>query len=70
MLGTDKAWEMFDTLEENYFNPKPQLTKKEELLLKLFSKDPMEVVKAHKELVELEKKPLLETIEIQKPKVK
>ncbi len=21
MLGTDKAWEMFDTLEENYFNP-------------------------------------------------
>ena len=70
MLGTDKAWEMFDTLEENYFNPKLQLTKKEELLLKLFSKDPMEVAKAHKELVELEKKPLLETIEIQKPKVK
>lgn len=24
MLGTDKAWEMFDTLEENYFNPKPK----------------------------------------------
>lgn len=70
MLGTDKAWEMFDTLEENYFNPKPQLTKKEELLLKLFSKYPMEVAKAHEELVELEKKPLLETIEIQKPKVK
>ena len=23
MLGTDKAWEMFDILEENYFNPKP-----------------------------------------------
>lgn len=21
MLGTDKAWEMFDALEENYFNP-------------------------------------------------
>ena len=69
MLGTDKAWEMFDSLEENYFNPKPQLTKKEELLLKLFSKDPMEVAKAHEQLVELEKQPLLETIEIQKPKV-
>ena len=25
MLGTDKAWEMFDSLEENYFNPKPKL---------------------------------------------
>ena len=22
MLGTDKAWDMFDCLEENYFNPK------------------------------------------------
>lgn len=30
MLGTDKAWEMFDALEENYFNPKPkELTGKE-----------------------------------------
>ena len=26
MLGTDKAWEMFDILEENYFNPKPAVT--------------------------------------------
>ena len=25
MLGTDKAWDVFDQLEENYFNPKPQL---------------------------------------------
>ena len=24
MLGTDKAWDMFDVLEENYFNPKRQ----------------------------------------------
>lgn len=24
MLGTDKAWEMFDALEENYFNPRPK----------------------------------------------
>ncbi|MEN2370993.1 ORF6N domain-containing protein [Lacticaseibacillus paracasei] len=25
MLGTDQAWDMFDSLEENYFNPKSQL---------------------------------------------
>ncbi|WP_056992847.1 phage antirepressor KilAC domain-containing protein [Lacticaseibacillus saniviri] len=25
MLGTDQAWDMFDSLEENYFNPQPQL---------------------------------------------
>lgn len=24
MLGTDKAWEMFDALEENYFNSRPK----------------------------------------------
>ena len=24
MLGTDKAWEMFAALEENYFNPRPK----------------------------------------------
>jgi len=24
MLGTDRAWDMFDCLEENYFNPKQQ----------------------------------------------
>ena len=24
MLGTDRAWDMFDCLEENYFNPKSQ----------------------------------------------
>lgn len=25
MLGTDRAWDMYDELEENYFNPKKQL---------------------------------------------
>ena len=24
MLGTDQAWDMFDSLEENYFNPRPK----------------------------------------------
>ena len=32
MLGTDKAWEMFDALEENYFNPRPkELTPAEQM---------------------------------------
>ena len=25
MLGTDQAWDVFDSLEENYFNPKTQI---------------------------------------------
>lgn len=25
MLGTDRAWDMYDELEENYFNPKTQI---------------------------------------------
>ena len=68
-----KRWVTSEVLpqirETGAYIPSSQLTKKEELLLKLFSKDPMEVAKAHKQLVELEKQPLLETIEIQKPKV-
>lgn len=32
MLGTDKAWEMFDALEESYFNQRPkQLTPAEQM---------------------------------------
>ncbi|WP_421406149.1 ORF6N domain-containing protein [Lacticaseibacillus paracasei] len=35
MLGTDQAWDMFDSLEENYFNPKTRLpqTPEEKLAL-------------------------------------
>lgn len=70
MLGTDKAWDMFDLLEENYFNPKIQnLTLKEELQLKLFSNNLAEVAAAHKQLLELETKPLLDKIEKDEPKV-
>lgn len=32
MLGTDKAWEQFDLLEENYYNPRPTLPQGEELI--------------------------------------
>lgn len=51
----------------------PQLTRKEELQLQLFSEDSLEVVNAHKELVKIEveeaTKPLLGKIEENKPKV-
>lgn len=51
----------------------PQLTRKEELQLQLFSEDSLEVVNAHKELVKIEveeaTKPLLGKIEEDKPKV-
>ena len=48
---------------------KTTLTDKDKLLLGLFSQDPSVVASSHKALVELEKKPLLEKIEEDKPKV-
>ena len=73
MLGTDKAWEMFDTLEENYFNPKPQLTRKEQLQLTILNGDDLEKLSALQEyesmVVDKATKPLMKTIETQKPKV-
>lgn len=72
MLGTDKAWDMFDTLEENYFNPKvPQLTNeqlKAKLLLDIYNGGENGLL-ASKQLAELEKKPLIEKIEKDTPKV-
>lgn len=46
-----------------------QVDRRKLLLADLFSDDKMVVVNAHKTLVELETKPLVETIEKQKPKV-
>ena len=70
MLGTDKAWDMFDSLEENYFNPKlPQLTRKEELQLQILNGSGTEQIGALKEYEQLITKPLLEKIEEDKPKV-
>ena len=46
-----------------------QLTEKQKLELQLFSKNKAEVAEAHKKLLELETKPLIETIENQKPLV-
>lgn len=73
MLGTDEAWEQFDILEENYFNPRiPQLTKKDELILNLYnSNGGQEALMISKELVAIEveeaTKPLIDTIDILKP---
>lgn len=73
-------WKFLDRFVNEYFNMReqiknqvPQLTKKQQLQLQLFSDDEMEVVAAHKELIKLEvqeaTKPLLDTIEEQAPKV-
>ena len=73
-------WKFLDRFVNEYFNMReqiknqvPQLTKKQQLQLKLFSDDEMEVVSAHKELLKLEVQevtaPLIETIEKQAPKV-
>lgn len=45
------------------------MNERESLLLKLFSKDPLETANAYKRLIEIETAPLIETIEEQKPKV-
>lgn len=73
-------WKFLNNFVNEYFNMReqiknqvPQLTKKQQLQLQLFSDDEMEVVAAHKELLKLEvqeaTKPLLDTIEEQAPKV-
>lgn len=66
MLGTDKAWQMFDSLEENYFNPKPQLqlSKKEALQLSILNGDNMNKIVALKEYEKLI------TEEVTKPLIK
>lgn len=32
MLGTEKAWEMYDSLEDNYFNPRPKELTDDEII--------------------------------------
>lgn len=66
----------FNEMEKALQEVKPELSEKDQLLLKLFSNDPEEVAIAHKGLIELETKPLKDKIEFQtaeleeqKPKV-
>lgn len=70
---TIKYMEKFEEMERQLKELKPQISEKEQMLLKLFSNDPVEVAQAHKKLVALEveeaTQPLIETIEEQTPEV-
>ena len=69
MLGTDKAWEMFDALEENYFNPKPQLTKHDQAILNIInSRTDLEKALAIKDFEKVVTEPLHDEIKVLKPK--
>ena len=68
-IFTAKYMQRFNEMEKELQNQTPQLSEKDMLRLKLFSKDSMEVVAAHNRLIELETAPLLETIEEQQPVV-
>lgn len=69
MLGTDKAWEMFDTLEESYFNPKPQLTKHDQAILNIInSRTDIEQAIAIKDFEKVVTEPLQDEIKVLKPK--
>lgn len=73
ILFTVKYMEKFEQMEEQLKNQVPQISEKEQMLLKLFSNDPVEVATAHKRIVEIEVEeattPLVEKIEEQKPDV-
>ena len=72
LMRTEKAKEIRKQLRREYFAMREIINSNEQLKAKLLLdiyNGGQEGVIASKELVELEKKPLLETIEIQKPKV-
>lgn len=68
VVFTHKYMKRFEELENENNMLKETLSQRDKLLLSLFSNNPVEVATAHKQLVEMETKPLLETIEEQKPK--
>lgn len=68
VIFTHKYMKRFEELENENKMLKETLSQRDKLLLSLFSNNPVEVATAHKQLVEMETKPLLETIEEQKPK--
>lgn len=73
IMDTDLAWEIHDKLIDEYFTMREIINSDEQLKAKLLLKiydGGQEGIIATKELVELEKKPLMKTIETQKPKVK
>ena len=64
--NSEKVRDYFLAMEQK---AKSNISSKDALLLKLYSSDPLEVATAHKALVELETKPLLNKIEQDKPLV-
>ena len=64
-----KTVQYIKQLKEENKKLKETISEKDRLLLGLFSDDKMVVAQSHKALVELEKKPLLDKIEKDKPKV-
>lgn len=63
-LGTNKAWDMFDQLEENYFNPRPKaLTPEEQMAQGLLAAQQL-LTEKNKQVERL-----IATVEEQKPKV-
>lgn len=72
-IFTLKYMQRFKEMEEQLKSQVPQISEKEQMLLKLFSKDPVEVAQAHNRIVEIEVEeatvPLIAEIEEQKPKV-
>lgn len=52
MLGTDRAWDMFDELEENYFNPQYQPMSIEQMMIHQLQE--METVKNDVALLKIE----------------
>lgn len=72
IMDTDLAWEIHDKLIDEYFAMREVINSDEQLKAKLLLdiyNGGQEGIVASKELVKLEKKPLLEKIEKDKPKV-
>lgn len=63
MLGTDQAWDMFDSLEENYFNPKTRLPQTPEeklaLTMEVATRTVKRIEKLDGRVTDLEEKALL-----------
>lgn len=72
IMDTDLAWEIHDKLMDEYFTMREKINSDEQLkaqlLLEIYNGGQSGVL-ASKQLTELEKKPLLEKIEEDKPKV-
>lgn len=70
-MDDDKSWDIHDRLIDEYFAMREVISSQEQLrnqlLLQLFSKDELMIANAHKQLVSLETKPLLEKIETIEP---